>query len=462
MISAKLNDTLTRVGRGTPGGELLRRYWHPIYPDVLLRENPVRKVRILGENLTLYRDRGGKLGLLAERCPHRGTSLHLGIAEPDGLRCCYHGWLFDDNGQCLQMPLEAQDSPFAQNIKITAYPVQEMGGLIWAYLGPAPAPLLPRWDLFIRPAGFRQIVAHRLPCNWLQVMENRGDLGHAVYLHGRLFQEALAKTGNLPDDPGARYNATMIDQAEYLVRGGHTRYRPIMNRFGFTKGRLAVGESEDNRAWTIGINPVIFPYMLASGPGDSGIRRHYQIGVPIDDTTTWHFQYFCYVFPEAARVPPQTGVPYAEVPLKNEKGEYILDYVLGQDMVAWTEQGAITDRTAEHLGKSDAIVIAYRKLLEREIQKVAEGTDPMNVFRDENVDSLELSIPGNEGAAPVFGTSVGLQVSYRGNFHRLSPRGLLYIEDDADRYCPDRGMVVELYRRTEELAKRVASPPGRV
>jgi 5,5'-dehydrodivanillate O-demethylase len=457
MISAQLNETLTRVGPGTPGGELLRRYWHPIYPEQLLRQNPVRKVKILGETLTLYRDLSGKLGLIAERCPHRATSLHIGIPENEGLRCCYHGWMFNEKGRCVEMPLEPANTPFKDNIKITSYPVQELGGLIWAYLGPDPAPLLPRWDLFIRPSGFRQIVGHRLPCNWLQVMENRGDLGHAVYLHGRLFQQALAKKGNLPDDPDARYNATMIDQAAYLERGGHTRYRPIFNRFGFTKGRLAVGETEDNRAWTVGLNPVIFPYMLASGPGDAGIRRHYQMGVPIDDTHTWHFQYFCYAFPEAVQVPKQDVVPYAEVPLKGEDGEYIFDYVLGQDMAAWAEQGPISDRTKEHLGKSDAIVVAYRKMLEQEINKVAQGLEPMNVFRDQNVDSLELEIAGNEGVAPVFNTSVASQVNYRGNYHKISPRGLLYIDDDVDKYCPDRNMVVELYRRTELFMKRQSS-----
>ena len=454
MLTPQLNEKLTRIGQGTPGGELMRRYWHPIYPEILLREKPVRKVQILGETLTLYRDLSGKLGLIAERCPHRATSLHLGIPEPAGLRCCYHGWLFNGQGRCLQMPLEPQDTPFKENIKITSYPVQEMGGLIWAYLGPDPAPLLPRWDLFIRPDGFRQIVAHRLPCNWLQVMENRGDLGHAVYLHGRMFQQALERQGRLTDSPKARYNAAMIDQAEYLERGGYTRYRPIHNRFGFTKGRLAEGESVDNPAWTIGINPVLFPYMLASGPGDGGIRRHYQIGVPISDTETWHFQYFCYVFPKGIDVPKQDAVPYVEVPLKDAEGEYILDYVLAQDMVAWTEQGPITDRTKEHLGKSDACVIAYRKMLEQQIEKVAKGEEPINVFRGENVDSLELTIPGAEKTAPVFSTSVGQSLMYRSNYHKVSEAGWLYIEDDADRFCPDRGTLLELFAKSEALGKR--------
>lgn len=451
MLSREINELLTRVGPGTPGGDLMRRYWHPIYPEVLLREKPVRKVRILGENLTLFRDASGSLGLIAERCPHRRTSLSAGIPEPEGLRCCYHGWLFDARGRCLETPLEPASSPIKDNIKITAYPVEEMGGLIWAYLGPDPAPLLPRWDFFTRTDGFRQIVAHRLNCNWLQVMENRSDLGHAVFTHGRLFQYVLQQQGRLTDDPAARYNATMTAHKRERAEGRHFVYRPIFNRFGFTKGMRVDGESEESRAWTIGINPVLFPYTLASGPSNKGIRRHYQIGVPIDDTTTWHFQYFCYVFPPEVEVPAQDTVPYAEVPIKDNNGEYILDYVLGQDMVAWTEQGEIADRPGEHLGRSDAIVIAYRKLLREQIEIVRSGGEPMNVFRDENVDSLELEIPGNEGVAPILGTTVGAQVDYRANYHKMSKGGWLYIEDDADRYCPDRDTIVELYRRTEEL-----------
>jgi 5,5'-dehydrodivanillate O-demethylase len=140
VLSSKKNEMLARVGPGTPCGNLMRRYWHPIYPEILLRDKPVRKVRILGENLTLYRDAGNRLGLIAERCPHRRTSLSQGIPEAEGLRCCYHGWLFNAQGECLEMPLEPSNTRMLRNIKIAAYPVQAMGGLIWAYLGPAPAP----------------------------------------------------------------------------------------------------------------------------------------------------------------------------------------------------------------------------------------------------------------------------------------------------------------------------------
>jgi 5,5'-dehydrodivanillate O-demethylase len=453
MLTQAENETLTRVGAGTPGGELLRRYWHPVYPEVLLHQNPVAKVRILGEDLVLYRDRSGGLGLIGQRCPHRLTSLAAGIPEEHGLRCCYHGWLFDGEGRCVEQPLEPPASTFKERMKIAGYPVQAMGGLIWGYLGPLPAPLLPQWDLFVKPGGFRQIVAHRLPCNWLQVMENRGDLGHATYLHGRLAQYALERQGRLTDDPDARYNKAMSAQAAALERGSWVKYKPIYNRFGFTKGRLSSNESEDNRAWTVGVNPILFPYLLGFGPGSTGLRNSYQLGVPVDDTMTWHMQYFCYDFPPEVGVPQQEGVPYAEVPLKDDNGNYLVDYVLGQDMVAWYEQGTITDRTQEHLGQSDTCVIAYRKLLAEQIEIVRNGGEPMNVFRDpaENY-RLELQIPGSEDDAPPIGDSK--TVSYRGNYHKRSKGGWLYIDDDADRYCPDRDTIVELYAKTAALAEK--------
>ncbi|HEX3866392.1 MAG TPA: hypothetical protein VHV78_06540, partial [Gemmatimonadaceae bacterium] len=193
-------------------------------------------------------------------------------------------------------------------------------------------------------------------------------------------------------------------QARALERGDWVKYKPIYNRFGFTKGRLGSNESEDVRAWTVGVNPILFPYLLGFGPGATGIRNSYQLGVPVDDTNTWHMQYFYYEFPPEVEVPAQDCVPYAEVPLKDADGKYLTDYVLGQDMVAWYEQGAITDRTQEHLGQSDSCVIAYRKLLAEQIDIVREGGEPMNVFRDPSENyRLERQIPGSEEVAPPIG-----------------------------------------------------------
>jgi 5,5'-dehydrodivanillate O-demethylase len=456
MLSDLENQVLTRVGPGTPCGELMRRYWHPVLPEAKLRANPVQKVKILCEELVCYRDRSGTLGLVGPRCPHRAMHLQFAVPEKHGIRCCYHGWLFDESGSCLEMPLEPPDSTFKERVEIVSYPVQEMGGLIWAYLGPAPAPLLPQWDLFVRPDGFRQIVGHWLPCNWLQVMENRGDLGHAIYLHGRLFQYALERQGKLADDPEARYNASMRQQYNRLDRGVYTRYRPIPNRFGFAKGYLESGQSEEAPSWQFGMNPILFPYTLVNsfGPsGPSGIRQSYQIGVPVDDTTTWHFQYFCYAFPPEVQVSRQDSVPHIDLPLTDEGGNHILDYVLSQDMVAWYAQGEITNREAEHLGVSDTCVLAYRKLLQEQIDLIQDGGEPLNVFRDPaDLRLSELSIPvaQRRDASTAVGAGLGAAAGYyRSNYHKVSKGGWLYIDDDADRYCPDRDTIVELYRQTE-------------
>jgi 5,5'-dehydrodivanillate O-demethylase len=334
--------------------------------------------------------------------------------------------------------------------------VQELGGLIWAYLGPEPAPLLPRWNLFVRDDGFRQILAHRLPCNWLQNMENRGDLGHSVYLHGALFKYARERKGLRHGDPDARYNATMRDFEAMRARGAHIKWRPIYNEFGFTKASLESDKSEDSRSWTIGQNPILFPYILAFGPqeGDERIRRLYQIGVPIDDTTTLHLQYCCYVFPKGVDVPKQHAIPYRELPITDEHGELILDYVLAQDVAAWCQQGEIADRTQEHLGSSDRLIVAYRQLLRKQIALVADGKEPMNVFRDPSkIESPELRIPGNESgaAAPTRSTVLGRSILYRDSYHQQAADGGLYIDEDVDGLAPDRELLLDLYRQAEKV-----------
>ena len=463
MLTREENEYFTRVGPGTPGGEWLRRYWHPIYPDALLRENPVRKVRILSEDLVLFRDRSGALGLVQERCPHRQTSLSCGIPETQGLRCCYHGWLFSSTGQCLEQPLEPAGSTFKDKIRITAYPVQEMGGLIWAYLGPQPAPLLPRWDLFVRPDGFRQILAHRLPCNWLQVMENRSDPAHLSYLHGRWFQYALERQGRLTADPKARYNLTMAGMDAMRARGAHPKLGVNPHEFGGTKAIVPSDASEEQPAWSLGNGPWAFPYMLLRGPGESSVRlrRFYQLGVPIDDTHTWHLQYNCYVFPEEVRAPKQDVAPYVELPLKDENGEYTLDYAVAQDVVVWTEQGPINDRTQEHLGASDVLVVKFRRLLKEQIERVRRNEDPMGVFRDPAlIHSPEQRIPGNERYFSPSHSAKDIPNYDPEGLHKLSPGGSLYIEDELDKYSPDRELLLELFRRTEQILAREQTPGG--
>lgn len=186
MLSTEINEKLTQVGKGTPMGELMRQYWHPVSAAVDLQEKPTKPVRILGEDLVLYKDGSGKIGLIERYCPHRRVDLSYGIPEQSGLRCMYHGWQFNEYGQCIEQPFEETvrpDGRFKEKVQIASYPVEELGGLLWAYLGPSPAPLLPRWDLFVWDGVLKDIGTTILPCNWLQCMENSLDPVHLEWLH---------------------------------------------------------------------------------------------------------------------------------------------------------------------------------------------------------------------------------------------------------------------------------------
>ena len=140
MLMQEENVLLTQVGPGTPGGELMRRYWHPVLPTQQLDEDPVQAIRILSEDLVLFRDRRGNMGLVGKRCPHRMMDLRFGIPEDEGLRCPYHGWVYDNTGQCIEQPAEPEGSTYYQKIRTTAYPVHEVCGLIFAYTGPGERP----------------------------------------------------------------------------------------------------------------------------------------------------------------------------------------------------------------------------------------------------------------------------------------------------------------------------------
>jgi 5,5'-dehydrodivanillate O-demethylase len=188
------------------------------------------------------------------------------------------------------------------------------------------------------------------------------------------------------------------------------------------------------------------------GGTEHEIRHDYQFGVPIDDTHTWHVTYRCYVFPPELDVPRQDRIPYMEVPLQNERGEYILDYVLGQDMVVWYAQGEITDRTQEHLTAADACLIHYRKLLREQIDIVQQGGEPMNTFRDPARNQrLRTPVYTREDSD---GRAAGY---YRANFHKFSKGGWRYIEDDVDRYCPDRELIIQLYQQTEAVGNQLSA-----
>jgi 5,5'-dehydrodivanillate O-demethylase len=377
MLTQEAQNRLTQVGHGTPMGELLRRYWFPVAASSELPPESVLEVMLLGEQLALWRSPDGKPGLIARRCPHRGASLGYGIPEDDGLRCPYHGWRFDRDGQCNDQPAEPADARFKDRIKTPAYRLEELGGLIWAYLGPEPAPLLPRFDLYVWDDVDRDIGITLLPCNWLQMVENSMDPVHVEYLHARYMNYVLRRQGRANLTPEQHHQRIAFDVFEY----------------GVYKRRLLEGQTEDVPDWTTG-HPIVFPTTLRSNNGQG--HPNFQIRVPLDDTHTRYYTYQVYPYegPE-----PRSQVPTYELPYCSPDGRLIMDKVLNQDMSIWITQGAISDRTAERLGSSDKGVILFRHLLEENLARIARGEDPMGVIRDPARNQIiSLEAEGGSGA----------------------------------------------------------------
>ena len=367
-------ETLTRVGPGTRMGQLLRRYWLPVAASVDVAAGSTRGVRLLGEDLVLFRSPDGSLGLLEEHCPHRGTSLRYGSVGATGLRCAYHGFLYDRGGRCLEIPGEAGErngtDALRERLAARAYVAEELGGLVFAYLGPEPAPLLPRWDLLVWDGALRDIGRAVVDCNWLQIMENSVDPLHLEWLHGNRLHETTARAG-AGDDGAAR-------------RPDHYRKRHVRIGFdcfpyGIVKRRVLEGGSEDDDDWKVG-HPLVFPLMLRVG---ADVQHRFQIRVPVDDTHTLHFWYSCYrPAPGSVAVEPQERVPVYDVPWRDGDGNFIVDFIDGQDIMAWVTQGPIADRTREHLVSADRGIALYRRMLLDQIARVEGGADPLGVIRD--------------------------------------------------------------------------------
>lgn len=332
-----------------------------------MRDRWTKRVRLLCEDLVLFRDRSGGFGLIAESCPHRRASLAYGIPTNNGIRCPYHGWQFDRTGACLEQPNEPEDSTFREKVTTPAYPVESLGGLLWAYLGPQPAPLIPRLDGFCVGGAIRTLGHAVVPCNWLQIMENSVDSAHAEWLHGH-FAEFIR------EKDGIKYATS-----RKTVKIGFDEFE-----WGITKRRLFEGQTEDCDDWKIG-HPVIFPNILAIGNAHPTWRQYsFQIRVPIDDSHTTHYWYDAFIPPAGSKSPERLfeNVNLYDVPFVDEHGDFLTHYIYAQDIMVWTQQGPIADRTREGLGSTDRGVTLYRRLLMRELDNVAAGIDPKCVIRD--------------------------------------------------------------------------------
>jgi 5,5'-dehydrodivanillate O-demethylase len=358
MLTEDKNQLLTRVGPGTAMGNLLRRYWHPIAAVVDLDREPVVPVRLLGEDLVLYRDRGGRYGLLDRHCAHRRADLAYGYIEDTGLRCHYHGWCYDAHGRCIDQPFEEKVDPAARlkaSVRITAYRVQAKAGLLWAYLGPLPEPELPDWELFSWPNGFRQIVFADIPCNWLQCQENSIDPVHFEWTHSNWSVRLAGKDG------------------PYVPT--HLKLDFVEHDYGFSYRRVRTDTDERDPLWTIG--------RICLWPNGFFLGQHFEWRVPVDDENTLSVVWSFIRVPKEAEPYVQESIPAWRSPTTDPTtGKWITSHVVNQDIVAWAGQGRIADRTREHLGASDRGIGLLRRRLFNDLDAVAAGRDPSAIRRD--------------------------------------------------------------------------------
>jgi 5,5'-dehydrodivanillate O-demethylase len=372
MLTQAQNDRITRVAPGTPMGNLMRRYWHPVAASVEVNEeNPTKEVRLLGEDLVLFRSTKGVVGLIEPSCPHRKANLSYGVPEPEGIRCAYHGWLFDETGACVDQPSEPAGSKFKDKVKLKAYRAEELGGLIFAYMGPEPAPLLPNWDILTWTNVTRTINAVDMPANWLQCMDNSLDPVHFQWLHRYWGGWNIAR--KKPEGERENFDRSTESRGREHVKVGFDTFE-----YGIIKRRLLEGESEQDQWWRIG-HPILFPNILRVAQDH---WHSFQYRIPIDDTHTKHLLYTVVVPDPGVTVAEQEFVPYVERELYDANGRLNNTIVPAQDEAAWVMQGPITDRTTEHLGVTDVGIILFRKMINENLKIVEDGGEPINVHRD--------------------------------------------------------------------------------
>jgi len=382
MLSQQENEMLTRVGRGTPMGELMRRYWIPAaYSHQIAKpDGPPLRVRLMGENLVLFRDTQNRIGLIDERCPHRTASMFYGRNEESGLRCVYHGLKFDVAGNCVDIPCVPQASDvqmrnLLSQLKIKAYPCIERGDVVWTYMGPGEhKPEFPDLEWTRVPASHRFATRHIQECNWLQGLEGGFDATHLSFLHGG----------------DAEKNRSIVV----------TLYEVMATDFGFVVG---TGRDQGNGdiAWNVNVMLMPFHKIISSMPHAA------HVWAPIDDENTMLYSIdFTPDRPlteqDMARSKAWRGIHTENIPgtdhaIRNKANDYLIDRALQasgksytgmkglgtQDCAIQESMGPIADRTAEHLLASDAAIVKIRRLLLQTLKDHAAGK-PLPGMRPES------------------------------------------------------------------------------
>jgi hypothetical protein len=412
MLSAEQNDRITRVGPGQPAGKLLRGYWQPAaLVDELNGGRPIKPVRLLGEDLVIYRDEAGHYGLLGRSCPHRGTDLAYGRLEDGGLRCAFHGWLFDVRGQCRQTPAEPEDSKMCQQIRHKAYPVIERNGILFAYMGPGAPPEFPHFDCFVAPGSHTFAFKGMIDCNWLQSLEVGIDPAHTSFLH-RFFHDENPNEGY-----GKLFRDTSTDSEMPMTKIMREFPRPRIEveetEFGF---RILTLREISAKNTHVRVTNLMFPnaFVIPMSREMTITQWH----VPIDDRRHyWYAIFTSFGAPvdkdEMRRQRLQLYELPDYIPRKNKSNNYGYDPheqdhdtytgmgadINVHDQWACESMGDIADRTQEHLGQSDKAITVYRRLLRRAIDAVEKGEQPPMVF-DAGTAGKVTGPPAIDGIGP--------------------------------------------------------------
>jgi phthalate 4,5-dioxygenase oxygenase subunit len=389
MLSAEQNELITRIGPGTGAGKLMRCYWQPAaLTDELEGNRPVKPVQLLGEHLVVFRDDQGRYGLIARACPHRGTDLAYGRLEDGGLRCAFHGWLFDVHGRCLETPAEPAGSALCQNIRQTAYPVVERSGILFAYLGAGEPPCFPHFDCFTAPASHTFAFKGLIECNWLQSLEVGIDPAHTSFLH-RFFHDEDSASGY-----GKLFRDRSIDSDMPMTRIMREFPRPRIEVEPTAFGLRVVTLRRISDAQThVRVTNLVFPNAFTI-PMSSEMTIT-QWHVPIDDTKHyWYAIFTSFGAPVDRQEMRRQRLALYElpdyVPRKNKSNHYGFDPneqahstftgmgadINVHDQWACESMGVIQDRGKEHLGQSDKAISAYRRLLREAIAAAGAGGRP--------------------------------------------------------------------------------------
>ncbi len=389
MLSAEDNELLTRTGAGTAMGTLFRRFWVPVLlaREVPEPDGPPVRITVMGERLVAFRDSSRRVGLVAANCSHRGADLFFGRNEACGLRCVYHGWKFDADGHCVDIPTMERDEGLRERVGITAYPTREAGDMVWAYLGPPELePALPDLEFMALPPAHRFVTKKLQQCNWAQACEGALDTAHFSFLHTPL---------EVPFVPPERRTHPFADAVRWMKHDAAPVFHVVEHEAGLL---LAASRHADGDDLYWRVTQYLLPnHSLAPGsaPGDIYFG---QTWVPIDDHSCWVYVYSWN--PDRALTDRENrfipGVPsvHAEVdehwvPIRNRGNDYLIDReaqrtrsftgiegISEQDAAIQDSQGLIADRTREHLGPTDLGIVRFRRTVLGAARALAQGTEP--------------------------------------------------------------------------------------